>query len=55
MLVVRRIHVAYHLKAEAEHRSTIERVHSLHADKCPVYRTISGCIDISTELYLEEQ
>ena len=28
----------------------VERVHAMPADKCPVYRTLSGCIDITTEV-----
>lgn len=52
VIVVRRIHVTYLLKAEEEHRDTIERVHNFHADKCPVYRSICGSIDITTEYEL---
>jgi uncharacterized OsmC-like protein len=53
VLVIRRIHVAYHLKADLAHKEAVEWVHGLHADKCPVYRTLSGCIDISTEVLME--
>ena len=48
VLVIRRIHVAYQLMADAEDCELIERVHGMHAAKCPVYRTLSGCIDITT-------
>jgi len=51
--VIRRIHVMYRLKAGEEHRDTIERVHDFHADKCPVYRSICGSIDITTDYELE--
>ena len=54
VLVVRRIHVVYELKADAEHQETIDRVHAMHADRCPVYRTVSGCIDVPTELRRED-
>ena len=50
VLVIKRIHVVYHLRAGAEHAETIERVHGFHHDKCPVYRTIRGSIDITTEV-----
>lgn len=53
VLVIRRVHVTYRLKAGDEHQDTIERVHGMHADKCPVYRTLSGCIDITTEVMVE--
>ena len=33
-------------------RAAIERVLGLHADRCPVARTIGGCVDISTSLDL---
>ena len=50
MLVIKRIHVTYHLEADEEHRETVERVHELHAEFCPVARSISGCIEIETKL-----
>ena len=50
VLVIRRIHVTYKLRAAAEKRETIERVHGFHADKCPVYRSLAAAIDITTEL-----
>ena len=53
MIVIRRIHVMYLLKAGEEHGETIERVHDFHADKCPVYRSICGSIDITTDYELE--
>ncbi|MCP4358433.1 MAG: OsmC family protein [Chloroflexi bacterium] len=53
VLVIRRIHVTYHLKADPEKREAAERVHNFHADFCPVARTIKGCVDISTELQFE--
>jgi len=49
VLVIRRVHVTYRLKAGVEHRDTIDRVHDFHADKCPVYRTLKNSIDITTE------
>jgi len=53
VLVIKRIHVTYHLKLKPEHRETAERVLDFHADKCPVARTIKGCVDITTELKME--
>jgi hypothetical protein len=58
VLVVRRIHVTYHLvvdqavAADQKRRAAIGRVLGLHADRCPVARTIGGCVDISTSLDL---
>jgi organic hydroperoxide reductase OsmC/OhrA len=53
VLVIRRIHVTYHLKIEPTNREVAERVHGLHADFCPVARTLRGCIAISTALEME--
>lgn len=54
MLVVKRIHVTYHLKAAAGNWETAERVHDLHAEYCPVARSIGGCVAITTSLEFEE-
>ena len=54
VLVIKRIHVTYHLKLKPEQRETAEKVHGFHADFCPVARSIKGCIDITTELQLED-
>ena len=53
MLVIRRIHVVYHLKLAEAHQETAVRVHNFHADYCPVARTIRHCVDITTELQVE--
>ncbi len=50
VLVIRRIHVRYHLQTEPTKRETAERVLGFHADACPVARTLGGCIAITTEL-----
>lgn len=54
MLVVRRIHVTYHLRVAADKRETATRVHGFHADYCPVARTIRDCVDITTSLEMED-
>jgi uncharacterized OsmC-like protein len=54
VLVVKRIHVSYHLKTAADNRATAERVHGFHADYCPVARTIRGSVDITTSLEISE-
>ena len=52
--MIKRIHVVYTLKTEEGNRDTAVRVHEFHADFCPVARSISGCIDITTELTFED-
>ncbi|MCB9431031.1 MAG: OsmC family protein [Ardenticatenaceae bacterium] len=54
VLVIKRIHVTYYLKVAVKDRETAVRVHDMHADFCPVARSIKGCIDITTELVMEE-
>lgn len=55
VLVIRRIHVRFRIKAKASEQATIERVHGFFADKCPLYRTLKSAIAISTELTFEPQ
>jgi len=54
VLVIKRIHVSYHLKLKPEQRETAERVLGFHADNCPVARTIKDCVAITTELNMED-
>jgi uncharacterized OsmC-like protein len=53
VLVIKRIHVTYHLIADPDKQEAAKRVHDFHADFCPVARTMKGCVDISTELQFE--
>ena len=53
VLVIRRIHITYHLKLEPGQREAAERVYAFHADFCPVYRSIHQSIDITSELHFE--
>ena len=54
VLVIRRIHVIYHISAPREASETIERVHRIHSEKCPVYRSLHKAIEITTEYQLNE-
>lgn len=54
VLVIKRIHVLFHLKAPAAARETVERVHGFYAQKCPVYRSIHTSIAITSAFELEE-
>ena len=54
VLVVRRIHVTYHLRISPEKRDVAVRVHGFHAGKCPMARTICDCVEITTSLELED-
>lgn len=54
VLIVKRIHVTYHLRLRPEQREAAERAHGFHADSCPVARTLRGCVDITTSLEMED-
>ncbi len=53
VLVVQRIDVTYYLEADESDRETIDRVNELHAEYCPVARSIQGAIEVNTEYVLE--
>jgi len=50
VLIIKRIHVVYHIATPAADREKVDRAYGLHADHCPVYRSISAAIAITTEL-----
>jgi uncharacterized OsmC-like protein len=52
VLVIRRIHVAMRLAAEEDQRPTVERVHGVFAEHCPVYRSITPSIEVTTSYEL---
>ena len=51
VLVIKSIHVRYHLAGcPVDKREAAERSHTFHASRCPVAKSIGGCIEITTEL-----
>ena len=51
VLVVKRIHVTYEgLTVAEEDREKVDRVLAVHADGCPVARSLRGAIEITTAL-----
>lgn len=53
MLILRRIKTLYKLRAPEAQREVIERIHAVHADHCPVARSLKGAIEIQTYFELE--
>jgi uncharacterized OsmC-like protein len=49
-LVIKRIHVRFSLECSPDQRDTAQRVHSLYAQACPVYRSIHPQIAVTTEV-----
>jgi organic hydroperoxide reductase OsmC/OhrA len=54
VLVIRRIDARYRLRAGEDQREVIERVHAMHAEFCPVARSIRGSIEVHTSFELVE-
>ena len=52
VLVIRRIHVDFKLRAADDVRDTVERVHGFYASKCPVYRSLHTAIQITSSYTL---
>jgi uncharacterized OsmC-like protein len=52
VLVIRRIHVEFELRAPEDVRQTIDRVHGFFADKCPIYRSLRAAIQITSSYHL---
>ena len=50
VLVIRHIHVKYLLQADGADPAAVQRAFDLHPMRCPVYRTLHKCIEITTEL-----
>ena len=51
-LIIRRIHVHLKLAAPETARETVERVHGMYAEKCPIYRSLIAAIQITTSYEL---
>lgn len=49
--MIKRIHVTYSgFSFDEEQREKVERVVAVHADGCPVARSLRGAIDITTSV-----
>ncbi|HUK53064.1 MAG TPA: OsmC family protein [Candidatus Binatia bacterium] len=53
VLILRRIHVHFTLRAEEGKRPVIERLHGVFAQKCPVYRSLQNSIQITSSFELQ--
>ncbi|MGA7827033.1 MAG: OsmC family protein [Geobacteraceae bacterium] len=54
VLIIKRIHVVYHLATPASEREKVDKIHKNHLKYCPVYRSICAAITITTELDWQE-
>lgn len=55
VLVIRRIHVIYRLATPREDREKVDRAYAIHAEHCPVYRSLHAAIAITTALDWREE
>jgi uncharacterized OsmC-like protein len=53
VLIVRRIHVAYHLRVASNKQEAARRAHERHVAHCPMTRTIGDCVKVTTSLEME--
>jgi len=52
VLVIRKVHVHFLLTGADQARETVERVHGMYADKCPVYKTLRPAFEITSDFEL---
>ena len=55
VLVIRRIHVEFIVRAPEDVRDVVDRVHGFYADKCPVYRSLRSAIEITSSYVLRSE
>jgi hypothetical protein len=52
VLVIRRVHVHFLLRAPPDSRPTVERVHGVYSEKRPVYKTLRLAMQITSSYEL---
>jgi uncharacterized OsmC-like protein len=54
VLIIRRVHVTFHLCTANPGgvRETVDRVHSIYAEGCPVYRSLKPAFQITSNVEL---
>ncbi len=55
VLRITSIRLHYRLAAAAENREKVDRALEAHAEKCPAYQSIKGCIDCTWDMELVEE
>jgi len=56
VLIIKRVHVSHTLRAEEPEavRETVERVHGIYAQSCPVYRSLIPAFQITSSVTIEK-
>ena len=54
VLIIRRVHVSFRLQTANpdQVRETVNRVHSVYAEQCPVYRSLKPAFEITSAVEL---
>jgi uncharacterized OsmC-like protein len=52
VLVIRRIHVQMTLRTAETTRETVDRVHSVFASRCPIFKSLRAAIEITSSYTL---
>ena len=55
VLRITSIRLHYRLVTSAENRDKVDRALKAHAEKCPAYQSIKGCIDCTWDMELVEE
>ncbi len=48
VLLIRRVHVTFLLRASEELRETVNRVHGVYANRCPLFRSLRSAFEITS-------
>ncbi len=54
VLKITKIRLRYRFKIPHGSREKVDRALETHAEKCPAYQSVKGCIDCSWEAVIEE-
>jgi uncharacterized OsmC-like protein len=55
VLKITKIRLRYRFKIPTGSRDKVERALETHAEKCPAYQSVKGCIDCSWEADIQEE
>jgi uncharacterized OsmC-like protein len=55
VLKITKIRLRYRFRSPSGSREKIDRALETHAEKCPAYQSVKGCIDCSWEAVIQEE
>ena len=55
VLKITKIRLRYRFKIPPGSREKVERALETHAEKCPAYQSVKGCIDCSWEAVIDKE